>query len=183
MLVDDDGRALDGPNTVGTPGELWVKGPSTMTEYWRRPEATSEAFADGGWFRTGDVAVHHPDGSYSIVGRLSSDIVKSGGFKLSTREIEDALATHAAVREVAVLGIPDDRWGEMVVAAIVVNDHGLSPTDLLAALSAHVATRLADFKKPRGLVLLDELPRNAMGKLQKARIKAMLADGSARLVR
>lgn len=183
MLVDDDSRALKGPNTVGTPGELWVKGPSTMTEYWRRPEATAEAFADGGWFRTGDVAVHHPDGSYSIVGRLSSDIVKSGGFKLSTREIEDALATHAAVREVAVLGVPDDRWGEMVVAAIVVNDHGLSPTDLLAALSAHVATRLADFKKPRGLVLLDELPRNAMGKLQKARIKAMLADGSARLVR
>lgn len=182
-LVDDEGRTLDGPDAIGTPGELWVKGPSTMKEYWRRPEATAETFADGGWFRTGDVATRHHDGSYSIVGRLSSDVVKSGGFKLSTREIEDVIATHEAVHEVAVFGLPDDRWGEIVVAAVVLVDSRLGAEDMLAALAAHVSTRLADFKKPRGLVVLDELPRNAMGKLQKARIKAMLDAGTATLVR
>jgi len=183
MIVDEEGIELEGAAAVGTPGELWVKGPSTMTEYWRRPEATAEAFTEGGWFRTGDVAVRHSDGSYAIVGCLSSDLVKSGGFKLSTREIEDVVAEHPDVREVAVLGIPDERWGEIVVAAIVPRDPLPAPQPLLASISALVSTRLADFKKPRALVVLSELPRNSMGKLLKSRIKAMIADGAAPLVR
>jgi acyl-CoA synthetase (AMP-forming)/AMP-acid ligase II len=183
MLVDDDGRAITGADAIDTPGELWVKGPSMMTEYWRRPEATADAFTEDGWLRTGDVAVRHRDGSYAIVGRRSSDLVKSGGFKLSTREIEDVLAIHEGIREVAVVGLPDDRWGEIVVAAVVPHDPDTDAPALLASLAALASSRLADFKRPRALVVLTELPRNAMGKLQKARIKAMIDEGALALVR
>ena len=102
---------------AGTPGEIEVRGESVFREYWARPDATRDAFRDG-WFRTGDVAVVE-DGAYRILGRQSVDIIKTGGYKVSALEIEDVLREHPDVRECAVVGVPDDEWGERVAAAIV----------------------------------------------------------------
>ena len=112
-LVDEEGREV----TPGTPGEIQVRGPSVFREYWRRPEATEAAFRDG-WFRTGDIAVVEK-GSYRILGRSSVDIIKTGGYKVSALEIEEALREHPAVRELAVVGLPDPEWGERIGAALV----------------------------------------------------------------
>ena len=112
-LVDDAGSDV----ADGTPGELLVRGPNVFREYWRRPEATAEAFTDG-WFRTGDVAVHEPDG-FRMLGRSSVDIIKSGGEKVSALEIEEVYRTHPGVADCAVVGIEDPEWGERVCVAIV----------------------------------------------------------------
>jgi len=158
-VVDDAGHDV----LCGEPGELWVRGPGLMQGYWGRPEDTATAFA-GGWFRTGDVAVADPDGYLRIVGRRSTDIIKSGGFKIAAPEIEEVLGQHPAVREVAVVGVPDERWGERIAAVIVpATDPPPDPESLVAWVGRH----LADYKKPRQLVFVSELPRNAMGKLQK----------------
>jgi acyl-CoA synthetase (AMP-forming)/AMP-acid ligase II len=164
------------PGTVGTPvagveirivdGELQVRGDSLMRGYWNDRPAD---FVDG-WFRTGDVALADPDGYVRIVGRLSTDIVKSGGFKLSTAEIEDVLREHPAVADVAVIGVADAKWGERVCAVIV--PRGEPPTR--EQLAAHCRAALADYKTPRQLVLVDELPRNAMGKVEKTRLRAAI---------
>ncbi|MEZ4703370.1 MAG: acyl-CoA synthetase, partial [Rhodothermales bacterium] len=115
----------------GVPGEIQVRGPSVFLEYWKRPEATAESFEDG-WFRTGDMAVIE-DGYYRIMGRLSVDIIKSGGYKLSALEIEAALLEHPDIRECAVVGVPDDTWGEAVSAAVVLApDASLTLEDLRA---------------------------------------------------
>ena len=112
-LVDEQGREV----VPGTPGEIEVRGPSVFREYWRRPEATQAAFRDG-WFRTGDIAVME-QGSYRILGRSSVDILKTGGYKVSALEVEEAIGEHPAVREVAVVGLPDPEWGERIGAAVV----------------------------------------------------------------
>ncbi len=112
-LVDDDGA----PAAPGTSGEIEVRGPSVFAEYWRRPEATAAAFRDG-WFRTGDVAVID-DGAYRILGRNSVDIIKTGGYKVSALEIEDALRTHPQISDCAVVGVDDEEWGQRVCVAVV----------------------------------------------------------------
>lgn len=165
-VVGDDGE----PVAAGSPGELQVRGDSLMLGYWGNPAATASAFVDG-WFRTGDVAVRDGDGRVSILGRSSTDIIKSGGFKISALEIEDALREHPQVADVAVLGVPDDRWGERVVAVI----QAAAPIALVAlveSLGQHARTRLADYKCPRQWVVVDALRRNQMGKLEKTRIRA-----------
>ncbi len=157
-LVDEEGREV----TPGTPGEIEVRGPSVFREYWRRPEATEAAFRDG-WFRTGDIAMVE-QGSYRILGRSSVDIIKTGGYKVSALEIEEALWEHPAIRELAVVGLPDPEWGERIGAALV-----LAPEEALTleALRRWASDRLAPYKLPTRLLALEKLPRNAMGKVTK----------------
>ncbi len=160
-LVDEDGREVE----PGTPGEIEIAGPSVFLEYWRRPEATAEAFRDG-WFRTGDVAVVE-DGYYRILGRRSVDIIKTGGYKVSALEIEEVLRTHPAIGECAVVGVEDADWGERICAAVeTAEDSGLT----LEALQEWARTHLAPYKLPRDLCRVDALPRNAMGKVMKPEV-------------
>lgn len=165
-VVDDQGNDL--PD--GEVGELWVRSQNLMLGYWNLPEQTTAAFTDG-WFRTGDVVTRAPDGYVKIVGRRSTDIIKSGGFKISALEIEEVLREHPGVAEVAVVGVPDARWGERIAAAVVPGPAGL---DDRSTLTAWVAERLADYKKPRQVAVFDTLPRNALGKVQKPKITARL---------
>jgi malonyl-CoA/methylmalonyl-CoA synthetase len=164
-LVSEAGEVVEAENE---PAEIQVRGPAVFQEYWRRPEVTRESFVDG-WFKTGDVAVLE-DGYYRILGRLSVDIIKSGGYKLSALEIEDALRQHPAVRECAVVGVADDTWGEAVaVAAEVVEGEELE----LDGLRTWAADRLSKYKLPKVLRVVAELPRNAMGKVTKPAVRVL----------
>ncbi|MEO6324669.1 MAG: AMP-binding protein [Thermoanaerobaculia bacterium] len=164
-VVDDAGQ--DAPN--GELGELVVQSNGLMTRYWGRPDDTAASFRDG-WFMTGDMAHQSPDGHVTIAGRKAVDFIKSGGFKISTREVEDVLRRHSRVADVAVFGAPDRVFGERVAVAVVMRPAvGPRPDDatLLAELYAFAARSLTEYKLPREIVVLDELPRNALGKVQK----------------
>jgi malonyl-CoA/methylmalonyl-CoA synthetase len=155
--------------TEDEPGEIQVRGPGVFRAYWNRPEETVESFEDG-WFKTGDMAVRER-GYYRIMGRLSVDIIKSGGYKLSALEIEAALLEHPDIDECAVIGLPDDTWGEAVAAVVVLKD----ATSLeLPALRDWCKGRLSVYKIPQRLLLVKELPRNAMGKVTKPAVRTML---------
>jgi malonyl-CoA/methylmalonyl-CoA synthetase len=169
-LVDEAGHEC----ADGAPGELRVNGPTLFREYHGRPEETSRALS-GGWFLTGDVATRE-NGVFRILGRASTDILKSGGYKLSALEIEDALRLHPAIRDVAVVGLPDEEWGERIAAAVVVE--GDPPS--LEALRAWARERLAPYKVPSRLVVVFELPRNAMGKVTKSTVKTLFGGGTNR---
>ena len=150
------------------PGEIEVRGPGVFAEYWRRPRETEEAFHDG-WFRTGDVAIED-NGSYRILGRQSVDIIKTGGYKVSALEVEEALRQHPAVRECAVVGVLDEEWGERVAVAVVLSrgeELSLDP------LRAWCKERLAPYKIPSRLVTVEDLPRNSMGKVTKPDVKRL----------
>ena len=148
------------------PGEIRIKGPNVFLEYWNARKATEESFHDG-WFCTGDVAVIEK-GYYRIMGRSSVDIIKSGGYKLSALEIEGALLNHENISECAVIGVPDDTWGEAVTAFIVLRpDTTLS----LGELKAWCKERTSPYKIPKILNIVDALPRNAMGKVAKPTLK------------
>jgi len=155
-LVDAEGADVG----TGTPGQVLVRGSNVFREYWRNPGATAAAF-DGEWFRTGDIAERSADGYYTLRGR-ASDLIISGGYNIYPREIEDVLLQVRGVREVAVLGRPDDIRGEVPVAYVVAGDS----FDASVAL-ADCARLLASFKVPRAVVLVEALPRNALGKVQK----------------
>jgi len=157
-LVDESNR----PVPDGTPGQIQVSGPTVFREYWRRPQDTEKAFVDG-WFKTGDVAVRE-NGAYRILGRESVDIIKTGGYKVSALEIEDELRHHGAIDQCAVVGVADPEWGERVAAAVVVKPGASLDLDALRAWSKE---RLAVYKVPSRLLILPELPRNAMGKVVK----------------
>ena len=164
------GRPIAGVETKVVDDELWVRCEGMMQGYWQRPEADAEVFvaaADGGqrWFRTGDAVNVDDDGTVRIIGRLSQDIMKVGGFKLSTREIEEALLMLPGVAEVAVVGVPDPEWGERV-CAMVVPSTSTPPT-----LEDLQAVTLAAVKKPRALVIAEALPRNALGKVMKPEVR------------
>ncbi|MFZ4592659.1 MAG: acyl-CoA synthetase [Verrucomicrobiaceae bacterium] len=163
-------KAENGPliTAEDEPGEIQVRGPGVFAAYWNRPEATAETFEDD-WFRTGDMAVLER-GYYRIMGRLSVDIIKSGGYKLSALEIEAALLEHPLITECAVIGLPDDTWGEAVTAVVVLNSSTLE----LAALRDWCKGRLSVYKIPQRLKIVSELPRNAMGKVTKPAVKALL---------
>jgi len=150
-----------------------VKGDILFKEYWRRPEATAEAFDHDGWFKTGDTAGSQGDPPYwKILGRSSVDIIKSGGYKISALEIENALLTHPAVNECAVVGIEDEIQGQIVAA--VVACHSDAEEVSLEGLQKHAADRLPPYQIPKILKLTDQIPRNAMGKInKKALIKTM----------
>jgi acyl-CoA synthetase (AMP-forming)/AMP-acid ligase II len=179
------GRPVPGTRIRVVDDELQVQTPGLMRGYWGRRDADAEVFVDdpspaghGRWFRTGDAVTVDDDGVVRIVGRLSQDILKVGGFKLSTREIEDEIARHPAVAEVCVVGLPDEEWGERVCAAVV-----LRPGHALTLPALQAAVDLTAAKKPRALVVFDALPRNAMGKVLKSEVKAralaMTAVGGA----
>ena len=164
-LVDECGMAFDVGSRgkdEGVPGEIEVRGPGVFKEYWGSPQATGEAFRDG-WFRTGDVAVVE-DGRYRILGRMSIDIIKTGGHKVSALEIEEQLREHPAIAECAVVGIPDPEWGERVAAAVVLRQGAELDFEGLRSWSKQ---RLASYKVPSRLRVVDALPRNAMGKVTK----------------
>lgn len=164
-LVDEEGT----PVSPGIPGEIEVRGETLFLEYWSRPEETRTAFHDG-WFRTGDVALLE-EGGYRILGRRSVDILKTGGYKVSALEIEAALREHPAVEDCAVVGIPDPTWGERVAAAVVPRPGcTLDPE----ALRGWATQRLAPYKVPGQILAVDELPRNAMGKVTKPAVRTLL---------
>ncbi|HEX5228933.1 MAG TPA: AMP-binding protein [Bryobacteraceae bacterium] len=155
-LLDPEGR----PVADGETGEVFLKGPNIFAGYWRREEATRAAFFEG-YFKTGDIATRAPDGYYTLCGR-KSDLIISGGFNIYPREIEEFLQEQEGIAEAAVAAAPDRVRGEVPVAFVV-------PTrDIdLRALEATCREKLASFKVPRAFVLIDKLPRNALGKVQK----------------
>ncbi len=159
-VVDDANREV--PCDAETLGEIVVRGNAVMAGYYRDPEATRRVMGDG-WFHTGDAAVVHPDGYIEIRDRLK-DVIISGGENISSVEVEGTLLRHPAVQEAAIVGMPDDRWGEVPVAFVVLRE-GASATE--AELIAFARERLAHFKTPRGVTLVTELPKTATGKIQK----------------
>ncbi|MGF1935432.1 MAG: acyl-CoA synthetase [Nostoc sp. ChiQUE02] len=157
-LVDENGELVP----AGTSGEIQVKGPGVFLEYWQNPQATAKAFQDG-WFCTGDTAVVE-NGNYRILGRMSVDIIKTGGYKVSALEIEEVLRSHPDIQECAVVGVADLEWGERVCAALVLQ--GSQPLTL-ESFRSWAKERLAVYKVPTQILTLEELPRNAMGKVTK----------------
>ncbi|MEU9040567.1 MULTISPECIES: long-chain fatty acid--CoA ligase [unclassified Kitasatospora] len=156
----------------GTEGEVLVAGPNVTPGYWNLPDATAEAFHEGGWFRSGDVAVADAEGYVRLVDRVK-DMIISGGENIYPAEVEDALLEHPAVAECAVIGVAHPVWGEVGRAVVVLReDAAVEPADLLA----HLDGRLARYKIPKSVVLAPELPRNATGKLLKGPIRAQFSD-------
>ena len=158
-LRDDDGADVqhDGESI----GALQLRGPMVAAGYLNRPDATADSWLEDGWFATGDVAVIDADGMHRIVGRSSTDLIKTGGYRVGAGEIETVLLGHPSVREAAVIGVPDDDLGQRIVACVV--GEGIVEQDLIDL----VATELSNHKRPREIRVLESLPRNAMGKVQK----------------
>ena len=156
-------------DVVNEPGEILVRGKNVFREYWNKPEATKEAFIDG-WFKTGDVAVIE-DGYYRILGRNSTDIIKSGGYKISALEIEEVLRTHPDILDCAVVGLEDDEWGEVVAAALVIKQDVSIET-----LKEWLREKLPAYKIPRNYKALNDLSRNVMGKVIKAEVKKIFRE-------
>lgn len=161
-LADEQHRIIE---ATGTPGELQVKGDTVFRRYWNRPEETAKSF-DGEWFRTGDIAERDEQGYYRILGRSSSDIIKSGGYKISALEIENVLLEHPHIRECAVVALPSEEWGETIAAALVGEVDPVLLKDWLK-------DKLAPYKMPRQFLHVSTLPRNAMGKILKKEVKQL----------
>ncbi len=161
-IVDEKGEDVP----VGIPGELLVKSDQIMTEYWRNPTATGDALRDG-FYWTGDIGVKAQDGYLSIVGRRK-DMIISGGFNVYPIEVENVLASHPAVREVAVIGVPDVKWGE-AVHAVVVRREGAQPS--AQDLIDFCRSRIASYKKPQSVEFVKKLPRTNIGKIDKNRLR------------
>ena len=170
-IVDDAGV-----ESAAGPGELWIRGPSVFKGYLGREEATATAF-QGGWFRTGDVAERAEDGFVRLLGRTSVDILKSGGYKLSALEIEEVLREHGAIAEVAVVGVPDEAWGDRVVA-VVVPAPGRDAECATEPVRAWAKERLAPYKAPREVIAVSSLPRNAVGKVVKPDLIQAIVRGT-----
>jgi fatty-acyl-CoA synthase len=163
--------------TIDEQGEVLVRSNTVMDGYWNQPAETEAALA-GGWFHTGDGGLIDEEGHLSILDR-KKDVIITGGENVSSIEVEDAVFSLAGVAEVAVIGIPDDRWGEMVIA-LVVTAEGASLTE--EEVIAHCRTSLAGYKCPKRVELRDELPRTATGKLQKFRLRAPYWEGKERQI-
>ena len=162
-LVDEENKLVE----FGQPGEIQIKGPNVFKEYWGKEKATQEAFVDG-WFKTGDVAELNK-GYYKILGRNSTDIIKSGGYKLSALEIEEVLRTHEMVSDCSVIGLPDEEWGEVVAAVVIAESSELSSE----ILNQFMRTKMPAYRVPRKYLFVQELPRNAMGKVTKNDLKIL----------
>ncbi|MFJ3415424.1 acyl-CoA synthetase [Streptomyces sp. NPDC086082] len=159
-VVDEEGK--DVPD--GTPGEVVYRSPQLCEGYWDKPEETAAAFRDG-WFHSGDLAVRDAHGFFTVVDRVK-DVINSGGVLVASRQVEDVLYTHEGVAEVAVIGLPDDRWIEAVTAVVVPRGEVTE-----SQLIDHAKEKLAHFKAPKRVVFVDELPRNASGKILKRELR------------
>ncbi len=151
------------PLPPGEIGEIEVRGPHVFAGYWHQPEATAASFDEDGWFRTSDLGWVSADGYFAITGR-ARELIISGGENVYPREVEEVLASHPAIAEAAVVGMPDQDLGEQVVAVIVPQPGAALTAD---EVIAYCRERLATFKKPRRVVFVETLPRNALGKVQK----------------
>ncbi|KAJ1892173.1 hypothetical protein LPJ66_006498 [Kickxella alabastrina] len=169
-LVDSEG--VNVTDTPGGSGMIQVKGPNVFREYYNLPEKTAKEFTTDGWFITGDIGTRDADGLYYIMGRESVDIIKSGGFKLSALEIERELLELPIITDVAVVGIPSEEWGEIVAAAVTLRP-GTSLD--IAGLKEWCHDRMANYKPPKLLCVVDTLPRNLMGKLDKKAVKSLFS--------
>ncbi|HWJ96587.1 MAG TPA: AMP-binding protein, partial [Acidimicrobiales bacterium] len=166
------GRAIPGVGLrlAEATGEIEVRGPNVFSGYWQRPDANAASFRDG-WFATGDVGSFDGDGYLRIVGR-TKELIISGGSNVYPREVEDVLRTHPAVHDAAVVGVPHPEWGEQVVAAV----EGSGSSADVEVLLALARSELAPYKRPKRIVFVEALPRNALGKVVKADVAALLAD-------
>lgn len=159
-VVDENGK--DVPD--GTAGEIVYRSPQLCEGYWDKPEETAAAFRDG-WFHSGDLAVRDAHGYFTIVDRVK-DVINSGGVLVASRQVEDALYTHDAVAEAAVIGLPDEKWIE-VITAVVVPRGEVTEEELVA----HAREHLPHFKAPKRVLFVAELPRNASGKILKRELR------------
>ena len=185
-LADLESRGLSrrpgerhyGDKDVGlnSPGELQVRGPGVFREYWRKYDATSEAFSYDGWFYTGDIASVNEDGVYRIWGRASQDLIISGGENVSALEVQRELLMHPEIDSCAVVGVRDPFWGSAVSAAIVTGNGSALDKD---SLRGWAKERLAPYKVPQRVVFVEGLPSNAMGKTVKPKVRALFEEGSA----
>jgi acyl-CoA synthetase (AMP-forming)/AMP-acid ligase II len=179
---DTEARIVD-PATgedmpAGQVGEIWVKGPTVMAGYWHLPAETEAVVRPGGWLRTGDAGYQDADGYFYVHDRVK-DMIVSGGENVYPAEVENAVMSHPEVADAAVIGIPDDRWGETPMA-VVVRRPGSDLTE--QALRAYCRDRLAGFKCPTSVVWVDELPRNPSGKVLKKVLRAPYWEGRERPV-
>lgn len=166
-IADEYNRTVE----VGSQGEIQVKGPNVFKEYWGKPEATADTFTNDGWFKTGDIAVFE-NGYYRILGRNSVDIIKSGGYKISALEIEEVLRKHPHIKECGVVGIPDDEWGELIGASLILATDAID----LNLLKDWLKDKLPGYKTPRKYIFQEDLPRNVMGKVTKKELQKLFID-------
>jgi long-chain acyl-CoA synthetase len=161
-LRDEDGSLV----APGEPGELCARGPHMTTGYWQQPQETENAFFDGGWFRTGDIARADGQGYYFLLDRRK-DMILVSGFNVFPNEVEDVVAMHPGVLEAAVVGMPDEKCGEAVRLIVVRKDPALSEDDL----RAHCRQNLAGYKQPRQIEFRDSLPKTAVGKILRRELR------------
>ena len=168
-VADADDRYVP----VGEPGAIQIQGDNVFAGYWRNPSKTREEFTADGWFRTGDVGVFDSDGYLSIVGR-AKDLIITGGYNVYPKEVELVIDAMPGVAESAVVGMPHPDFGETVTAAVVLdrNPQALSES----AVIAHLKTQLANYKVPKRIHFVSDLPRNAIGKVQKNLLREQLAE-------
>ncbi len=160
------------PLPDGEVGEVQVRGAHVFKGYWKMPEKTAEALTEEGWLWTGDMGLREPDGYFTLKGR-AKDLIISGGMNIYPPEVELVLAEHPAVSASAVIGCPDEEWGERVVAVIIPKaGKSASPEEIIAYCREH----LARYKAPKGVVFAEAFPRNALGKIQKAKLRAQHCD-------
>ena len=151
----------------GEVGEVQIRGPHVFKGYWRQSEKTTQSFTSDRWLRTGDLGMREPDGYFTLKGR-SKDLIITGGLNVYPPEVEFVLAEHPAVLTSAVIGCPDDDWGEKITAVIILRDgHNPSPQEI----TDYCREKLAAYKIPRRVLFREELPRNSIGKVQKARLR------------
>jgi fatty-acyl-CoA synthase len=158
---------LGDPSPVGTVGEIQIKGPNVIHGYWGRPEESAASYADGAWFRSGDMGYKDPDGFVFVSDRLK-DMIISGGENIYPAEVEQAIIELEAVGSVAVIGVPDEKWGEVPRAVLVLREGAQLSED---QLRAYLDGKLARYKIPKSVVFIKEMPRTASGKIRKAELR------------
>jgi acyl-CoA synthetase (AMP-forming)/AMP-acid ligase II len=172
-IVDADGKALP----PGEVGEIVIRAPVVMKGYWNKPEATAETIRDG-WLRTGDAAYKDADGYFFIYDRVK-DMIVTGGENVYPAEVENAIFGHPDVADVAVIGVPDEKWGEAVKAVIVAKPGcTIDP----AAIIAHARERIANYKVPKTIDVVEAIPRNPSGKILRRELRKPYWEGRARQV-
>ena len=174
IVAPDTGADAD----TGAVGEIWVRGPQVMQGYWNNPAATADVIDAEGWFRTGDAGYLDGDGYIYIHDRVK-DMIVTGGENVYPAEVENVLMGHPAIGDVAVIGVPDERWGETVKAIVVLEPGGQLDVDDVIAFARE---RLARFKCPTSVDVVDALPRNPSGKILKKDLRAPYWEGRERQV-